>query len=351
VEVRAVESTLAEAAPDFLELASTGRARAAIDLARELRAAGHTVDRLIVELFSPVMRQVGVRWQASRWTVADEHAVTAVVEDALAAIATDTTPTHIAAPSRGSVLVACAEQEHHALPARMGAERLRSDGWDVRYLGANVPARALQTFAESTRADFVVISCTVTGALLGAARSVAALIELGTPVVAAGAGFGSTSVRADRLGASGWILPRGDPSAALNSDLEPPRPPRAHGAHGMQLQSQGEEIGRACMAEMFHRVPRLRTHSKRRLAGVRADIDNAVHHLATAVEFDEPAVFHDHVAWLSSIRDSRNLPPSTLHAAIDIVGEVVTRAGFPRAGRICADTRTRMEPRSSVGVG
>lgn len=351
VEVQAVESMLAEAAADFLELASTGRARVAIDLARELRAAGHTVDRLIVELFSPVMRQVGVRWQASHWTVADEHAVTAVVEDALAAIATDAPPTQIAIPSRGSVLVACAEQEHHALPARMGAERLRRDGWDVRYLGANVPARALRTFAASTRVDFVVISCTVTAALLGAARSVAALVELGTPVVAAGAGFGSTSVRADRLGASGWILPRGDPSAALNADREPPRPPRAHGDHGMQLLSHGEEIGRACMTEMFDRVPRLRTHSMRRLADVRADIDNAVHHLATAVEFDEPAVFHDHVAWLSGVRASRNLPPSTLHAAIDIVGEVVTRAGFPRAGRICTDTRTRMEPRSSAGVG
>jgi methanogenic corrinoid protein MtbC1 len=333
---------LAEAAAGFLDMASTGRAHAAIDLARELRAAGHTVDRLIVELFSPVMRQVGLRWQAGRWTVADEHSVTAVVEDALAAIASDSPPTHIATRSRGSVLVACPEQEHHGLPARMGAERLRSDGWDVRYLGANVPARALQNFAESTHVDFVVISCTVTGSLLGAARSIRALIELGTPVVAAGAGFGNTSVRADRLGASGWISPRGDPSAALNADLEPPRPPRAAGHHGMRLESHSEEIGRACMAEMFDQVPRMRTHSMRRLADVRSDIDQAVHHLATAVELDEPAVFHDHVSWLSSLRESRHLPTSTLDAAIDIVADVVTRAGFPRAGQICTDSRIRM---------
>ena len=340
-QVRPLDSVLAEATAQFLEMAATGRPQSAIDLALELLAEGHTVDRLIVDLFSPVMRQVGVLWQANRWTAADEHAVTAVVDDALAAIATAARPRHSPIPPRGSVLVACAEHEYHALPARMGAERLRSDGWDVRYLGANVPAQALKRYAESTHVDIVVVSCTVARSLLGAARSIAALVELGTPVVAAGAGFGNTSVRADRLGASGWIHPRGDPTAALNADLDPPRPPRAHNDQGMQLESHAGDLARACMAEMFERIPRMRTYSMRQLAHVRADLDNAVHHLAIAVELDDPAVFHDHVSWLTSVRDSRHLPPSILYTAIDIVADVVAQAGYRPAGRICTAARIR----------
>jgi hypothetical protein len=200
----------------------------------------------------------------------------------------------------------------------------------------------LKHFAESTKVDVVVVSCTVARSLLGAARSIAALVELGTPVVAAGAGFGNTAVRADRLGASGWIHPRGDPTTALNADLDPPRPPRSHNDQGMQLESHAEELARACMVEMFERVPRMRTYSIRQLAHVRADLDNAVHHLAIAVELDDQTVFHDHVSWLTSVRDSRHLPASTLYAAIDIVAEIVTQAGFPLAGRLCAAARTRV---------
>ena len=77
----------------------------------------------------------------------------------------------------------------------------------------------------------------------------------------------------------------------------------------------------------------------RQLAHVRADLDNAVHHLAIAVELDDPAVFHDHVSWLTSVRDSRHLPPSILYTAIDIVADVVAQAGYRPAGRICTAAR------------
>ena len=340
-QVPLLASAFTEATAHFLELAVTGRPQPAIDLALELLAAGHTMDRLIVELFSPVMRQVGVQWQANRWTVADEHAVTAVVDDAIAAISAAARPINRPLPPRGSVLVACAEHEFHALPARMGAERLRSDGWDVRYLGANVPARTLKRFAESTHVDVVVISSTVARSLLGAARSIAALVELGTPVVAAGAGFGNTSVRADRLGASGWLHPRGNPTSALQADLDPPGPSRAHDDEGRSLEAHATELAEACMAKMVERIPRVRTYSMRQLAHVRDDLVDAVHHLAIAVELDDPAVFHDHVAWHASVGDSRHLSPAVLHTAIDIVAEVVTEAGFTRAGRVCTAARAR----------
>ena len=45
-------------------------------------------------------------------------------------------------PTRGRVVVACMDGEWHALPARLVAEVLRFDGWDVTFLGASVPAAA-----------------------------------------------------------------------------------------------------------------------------------------------------------------------------------------------------------------
>ncbi|MHB8342532.1 MAG: B12-binding domain-containing protein [Mycobacteriales bacterium] len=59
---------------------------------------------LILELLAPAQLAVGLHWRSAKWTVADEHAATAVIDAALAAIESSTS---VVRPG-GAVLVACA---------------------------------------------------------------------------------------------------------------------------------------------------------------------------------------------------------------------------------------------------
>jgi MerR family transcriptional regulator, light-induced transcriptional regulator len=95
--------------------------RAAARQALGLLEAGATVPELVQGLLGPAQVEVGRRWETNRWSVADEHAATAITDAVLAALAWRLdVPEH-----QGHVVVACAEGDWHSLPARMLAEILR----------------------------------------------------------------------------------------------------------------------------------------------------------------------------------------------------------------------------------
>src|SRR5690606_39321471 len=61
-------------------------------------------------------------------------------------------------PARGRVTVACVDKEWHALPARLLAETLRLRGWQVGYLGAQVPTAHLVRQIHRTGSSVVCLS-------------------------------------------------------------------------------------------------------------------------------------------------------------------------------------------------
>jgi hypothetical protein len=243
--------------------------------------------------------------------------------------------------TRGSVLVACVEGEYHALPARMGVERLRLDGWDVAFLGASVPAQDLQSFAARSDAEMVVLSCTVPLFLLGASRSIAAVADLGMPAVAAGAGFGHSPRWADQLGASAWIGPTADPTEVLTGPLRPARAVHTN-ALALELELCGADIVSACMDEMFVRIPAMSTYTPRQLSHTRADLDYILRYLAVTTAVDESELFDDFVAWLAEVLGSRNVPASVLPTSLDILATVLERAGQSASAHRCAAAAERL---------
>jgi methanogenic corrinoid protein MtbC1 len=101
--------------------------RSAVRQALGLLDTGASVQDLVQGLLGPAQAEVGRRWEANRWSVADEHAATAITDAVLAALAWRIE----AAEDQGHVVVTCAEGEWHSLPARMVAEVLRVHGWLV----------------------------------------------------------------------------------------------------------------------------------------------------------------------------------------------------------------------------
>ena len=221
-----------------------------------LAEEGASPEAVVLEVLAPAQREVGRRWEDGRWSVAQEHAATAVTDTALGLLTLDAEPS-----GDGRALVACVEGEWHSLPARMAAEILRVRGWDVTYLGPSLPADDLARYVEFQRPDVVGLSCSMPVSLKGAARSIDACREVGVPVLAGGTGFGPDGRYASRLGASAWTADAVQAVGLLERWRDaPPRPPAPAGAgqEHLALEQEKDEIVSATLSTLGCHAPAAR---------------------------------------------------------------------------------------------
>lgn len=320
----------------FLELALDGFPRPAIADGLRLLADDAPLERVIVDVLAPVQRQVGELWASNLRRVADEHAASAVIDGVLGALSLETAAPD---PPRGDLIVACAEGEHHTIPARMGVEILRAQGWEVTFLGGSLPADDLQRFVAEREPDAVVISSTIPLSLAGARRCFTAIGELGLPALAAGAAFGRDAHRALRLGARGWLGPGIDLATLLEdcSQREPQACPAPREALALELDHAALEA--SCLSLMVERMPVMGTYSAAQLTSTRTDLTYIVRFLIAAVDLDEDEIFTSFHAWLSGILTSRGVPLTVLDQSMWCIGEVMEEADMPCAARLCAAGR------------
>ncbi len=138
----------------------------------EMLDEGTPVERITTEVLAPAQVRVGQLWEQGRWSVADEHAATAVTETALSALA--------AAAGRGRrgqgrhVVVACAEGEWHTLPARMAATIAAAGDLRVTILGRSMPTDHRGGRLAAGDVDLLALSCTLPPNLIGAAECIRA---------------------------------------------------------------------------------------------------------------------------------------------------------------------------------
>lgn len=187
----------------LLDRFETADRQAAGALVEDLISDGLSLEEIADVLLPRLLREVGERWESGRWTVAQEHLASDAADRALTRLAERTTPTTTV---RRTLLVACAEGEWHTLAARVVGLCFQSAGWQVRLLGASVPAGQLVAAIYDTGPDLVAISCSLPANLPGAHRMIMAARETGTPVVVGGRAFGSDDRLARRLGAHGWAV-------------------------------------------------------------------------------------------------------------------------------------------------
>ena len=133
---------------------------------------GNSVIDLHLRVIQQAQREIGRLWEQNSISVAQEHQATAVSQLALAHLYQQS----IRRPSLGkTVLMACVEGELHDLGARICADVLDLHGFEVRFLGANVPTDALLVFVERTRPDLVALSVTMPVHLSAARAAIDAL--------------------------------------------------------------------------------------------------------------------------------------------------------------------------------
>jgi methanogenic corrinoid protein MtbC1 len=148
---------------NYLEALRTGDRRAALSTAHAAIADGADIRDLYMEVFQPAMYEVGRLWETNQFTVAQEHLATAITQSVMAQVYA----TVDGQPPLGRTMVAtCIGGELHELGIHMVADFFEIEGWEVCYLGANMPAADVLSMIESKRADLLAISVTLGGHIL-----------------------------------------------------------------------------------------------------------------------------------------------------------------------------------------
>jgi methanogenic corrinoid protein MtbC1 len=153
-----VHAPLGPVALAYLEDLLAGRRDEAFGRVQALADDEVPIARLYLDVFEPVLREIGRRWQHNLLTVAQEHYVTAATQLAMAQLY----PRIFRTPRIGRTIVAaCVGGELHEVGLRMVADLFELAGWDSHFLGADSPSRAVAEFVTQHHADLVALSATL----------------------------------------------------------------------------------------------------------------------------------------------------------------------------------------------
>jgi methanogenic corrinoid protein MtbC1 len=300
---------------DYLAALGRGDRSGALAQVRELQDRGNDVLDIIHHLLAPAQFRVGELWVADAWSVAQEHAATAISEAVLNTIAVEheqeTRP-----PNDGpSVVVSCVEQEWHALPALMLTEHLRADGFAVSYLGANASAQGLVRHIHDTGPSAVLLSCSLAGFLPLARRQIEAVRESGTPVVVGGSAFDPAGRRAGVLGATAFARGAADVGDLLRTlpSAVPPASPLTHpGAEEAYVvfsdrESLADDVERLTLQALAIQAPQV-THAQGWVRVLDDQLPHLVGSVAGALVSDDASIVSDAISWAEVVLRHRGAP-------------------------------------------
>ena len=194
-----------DAWPDAAELEAallSGDQSGSLAIVNRLMDAGHRLVDIEGHVIQPAMYHIGEKWQANQVTVAQEHMATAIAQMVMAmGLLRSPLPT----PNGKRVLFACVEGNHHVVGVSMVSDAFQLAGWDVQYLGANVPTASLVRHVVETAPDLVGLSVSFPQQLRVVRDVIARLSgQLGTarpPVIVGGLAINRFNGLANMVGA------------------------------------------------------------------------------------------------------------------------------------------------------
>jgi MerR family transcriptional regulator, light-induced transcriptional regulator len=157
----------------FLAQLLKGDCQGCIDLAEQSIGSADDLRRFYLQVIWPALARIGYLWEQNQVSVAEEHVATAIVGRVMAALYPKISLSEV---TRGGVVVSSGPNELHEVGARMLADFLEMDGWDVSYLGANSSAlKLIESLKE--RQPFMVALSVATVFTLEKARQMIRMIQ------------------------------------------------------------------------------------------------------------------------------------------------------------------------------
>jgi methanogenic corrinoid protein MtbC1 len=289
--------------------------RAAVDYIGMLVNAGMTVQELVDIAFTPALAEVGRLWQSGVWSVADEHAATAVAESALLTASARAARLD----AKDEIVVACVEGEWHSLAARMVAQTLDEQGWQVRYLGSSSPNADVVDLVRRHPPAATVLSCTTVTALPALLVTVQALHELDSPVFVGGGALGRDAVRAALLGADGWAASAGRAADLLGRPAAEAGPAAAMSrlAAYHELQAVIPAWADEAMDEVVSRIPAVAGFPAHAHDGGSSYLEHLLDVAGISVLLADDALVREQTEWLTAVFAARAVPKTALGRGLE----------------------------------
>lgn len=187
---------------------STDRATEVID--RGL-AEGVIPSKLYLDVLMPVQIEVGARWHRGEVTIPQEHIATQITLRQMARLRA-MLKTRLKLGLKA--VVSSVEGDQHFIGGQAVADFLMVDGWEVDFLGADIPTDHMVMYVKAREAQLVCVSVALTSLAPTAKKLIAELKKLpSAPKIIVG---GSAVVADPNLGASlgadAWTV---DPQEAV----------------------------------------------------------------------------------------------------------------------------------------
>ncbi len=156
-------------------------------------------------LIQPALYGIGDKWQRNAVSIAQEHMATAIAQSLM----TQGLLKSMVPPANGSkVLLACVEGNIHSVGLQMVSDAFQLAGWDVQYLGANVPQASILQQVALYQPNLLGLSVSFPQQLGKVRQIIARLVEshgaARPAVIIGGLAINQFSRLAGQLGADAW---------------------------------------------------------------------------------------------------------------------------------------------------
>jgi methanogenic corrinoid protein MtbC1 len=195
-----------------------GQRKAALTLVTEALDNGAALLDVYVDLLQSAQFEIGRLWEANVITVAQEHMATAITQYVMAHLYPRADRP---ATSKGKIVVTGVEGEYHHVGPNIIADVLEADGWDVRFLGANVPHVGILRVIEEHEASVAGISVTLLSNMPQLIRLIESIDQKfghrKVGIIVGGAGFRSNPELWREIGADGFAVDARHALAVVNA--------------------------------------------------------------------------------------------------------------------------------------
>jgi MerR family transcriptional regulator, light-induced transcriptional regulator len=156
----------------------------------------YPVEDVVIELFQPVMVEMGTLWHDGVINTTTEHFASSYVNGRLRALMS------LSGNNRSGhgVIVACAPHDQHELGALVLAVLLRRSGYQVYFVGANTPVEDLADMARAVRPIAVMLSASSVDSVHHLMNKRNHLHGIAPLLVLGGNGFNTDPRRAELVG-------------------------------------------------------------------------------------------------------------------------------------------------------
>ncbi|MBU8907208.1 MerR family transcriptional regulator [Desertibacillus haloalkaliphilus] len=115
----------------------------------------YTVEKVVFDVMRPLLVNIGELWKDEQITVAHEHFVTGFIRAKLTSLI-QSCSVNTKLPKAVAV---CSPREQHELGLLFFTLFLRRKGFDVIYLGVDVPERAINDVIKEVEPNYLFVSC------------------------------------------------------------------------------------------------------------------------------------------------------------------------------------------------